>query len=294
MDILTTNSPVSSNRFIKANTETVTLSEIENHHIIPVFSKDNQLAISHSDFIKNVFDAVHYVHSDQLVLPPSIRVSHPVQGRIPDARDKQPHELLDHEKTLYYERMMFAIEIPSIVTRLGDQHVNLVVGGVKSYHKDKLSGKLSDQTFKIYVGFKVNVCSNLCVSTDGSLLEIKTKHPDTLFLVTIDLLESFDQQRMLERMSKMQDQILTRIDFEQLMGTLRVSFYEPNRDTNNWLGDQQMGQVVRGYFDNPDFKANPNGDISLWNVYNLLTEANKSSYIDNALERSAWCFNLMG
>lgn len=292
MDILTTNSPISTNRFIKANTEVVTLSEIENHHIIPVFAKDNHLAISHSDFVKNVFDAVHYVYGDQVVLPPSIRVSHPIHGRVPDARDKAVSELLDHDKTLYYERMMFAIEIPSIVNRLGDQYVNLVVGGVKSYHKDKLSGKLSEQFFKVYVGFKVNVCSNLCVSTDGSLLEIRTKNQDELFLATVDLLQSFDQQKMIEKMSNMQIKILTKPQFEHFIGTVRVEYFNPTTDTTAWLGDQQIGQVVRGYYDNPNFKAAPNGEISAWNLYNLFTESNKSSYVDSILERSAWSFEI--
>ena len=292
MDILTTNSPVSTNRFIKANTEVATLSEIENHHIIPVFAKDNQLTISHAEFVKNVFDAVHYVHPEQVVLPPSIRVSHPVHGRIPDARDKQPNELAEHEKTLYYERMMFAIEVPSIVTAMGDQYVNLVVGGVKSYHKDKLNGRLSEQTFKVYVGFKVNVCSNLCIATDGAVLEIRTKNPDELFLATVDMLENFDHQRVLEQMSSMQERHLSRNQFEQLIGTIRVQYYHPDNDSTRWLGDQQIGQVVRGYYDNPNFKADDNGDISVWNVYNLFTEANKSSYVDSMVDRSAWCFQV--
>ena len=30
----------------------------------------------------------------------------------------------------------------------------------------------------------------------------------------------------------------------------------------------------------------PNSGISMWNVYNLLTGANKSSYIDNFLDRA--------
>jgi hypothetical protein len=257
MDILTTSSPVSTNRFIKANTEVVTLSEIENHHIIPVFAKDNELSISHAEFVKNVFDAVHYVHSDQVILPPSIRVSHPVHGRIPDARDKQPNELAEHEKTLYYERMIFAIEVPSIVTGMGEQSVNLVVGGVKSYHRDKLSGKWSEQLFKVYVGFKVNVCSNLCIASDGAVLEVRTKNPD-----------------------------------EQLIGTIRVQYYHPDNDSSRWLGDQQIGQVVRGYYENPNFKADSEGNISVWNVYNLFTEANKSSYVDSLVDRSAWCFQI--
>ena len=97
----------STDRFIRSNTEVVTLSELEDKHIIPVFAKDNQLTIPHFDFVKQVFDAAWYVYGNaERILPPSVRVSHPVQGRIPEAKDKKPQELLEHEKTLYYERVL--------------------------------------------------------------------------------------------------------------------------------------------------------------------------------------------
>ena len=35
------------------------------------------------------------------------------------------------------------------------------------------------------------------------------------------------------------------------------------------------------------FACKEDGSISLWNLYNLLTEANKSSYVDSYLDRYA-------
>jgi hypothetical protein len=67
---------------------------------------------------------------------------------------------------------------------------------------------------------------------------------------------------------------------------------DPDKDTTKWLGDQQMGQVAKGYFESAEFGRRSDGSISLWNIYNLFTEANKSSYIDTFLERSAWSFEL--
>ena len=170
--------------------------------------------------------------------------------------------------------------------------MNLVVGGVKSYHRDKLTGRWSEQLFKVYVGFKVNVCSNLCIASDGAVLEVRTKNPDELFIATVNMLERFDHQRMLEQMATMKEQHFTRNHFEQLIGTIRVQYYHPDNDSTRWLGDQQIGQVVRGYYENPNFKADSDGNISVWNVYNLFTEANKSSYVDTFLERSNWCFQI--
>ena len=68
---------------------------------------------------------------------------------------------------------------------------------------------------------------------------------------------------------------------------VRSDFYNPKIDTNSWLGDQQMAKVVRGYFMDEHFSSEEDGSISLWNLYNLLTEANKSSYVDSYLDRYA-------
>jgi hypothetical protein len=48
------------------------------------------------------------------VLKPDIRVSHVIKGRVPTAIGKPAKELLEHEKTIYYERCAFVIEVPEI------------------------------------------------------------------------------------------------------------------------------------------------------------------------------------
>ena len=100
--------------FLAANTIESSLEEIKQHHIIPVFTKDNETLISHSEFIESVMEVTGKVFSEEQILLPQVRLSHPVKGRIPEAKDKPASMLLDSEKTLYYERMMFQIEVPSI------------------------------------------------------------------------------------------------------------------------------------------------------------------------------------
>ena len=51
------------------------------------------------------------------------------------------------------------------------------------------------------------------------------------------------------------------------------------------LPDSQLGTVVKEYFSDENFK-NKDGNIDFWNIYNLFTGANKSSYIDSNLERN--------
>jgi len=162
--------------FITANTVPMSLEEIRNNHIIPVFVKDNEVAISHIDFIEAAQDVVADVYASEHILKPVVRLSHPIKGRIPEARNKPAIELLDREKTIYYERMMFIIEVPSIQDTIDSNTLSLTIGGVKSYNLDNLySKKGSDEHFKIFVGFKNRVCTNLCVWTDGYMESLKCR-----------------------------------------------------------------------------------------------------------------------
>ncbi len=98
--------------FIEANTKNVSLSHLEKDCIIPVFSKDNEKTIAHFEFIKVVQNAVRRVFPHHQITQPEVRVSHQIKGRIPSAIHKSVKDLLDNEKTIYYERMAFIIRIP--------------------------------------------------------------------------------------------------------------------------------------------------------------------------------------
>jgi hypothetical protein len=54
-----------------------------------------------------------------------------------------------------------------------------------------------------------------------------------------------------------------------------------------YFGDQQMGAVAKDYFSDENFCSVENGSsINLWKLYNLLTGVNKSTYIDQFLDRA--------
>ena len=103
----------SSSNFIEANTLEVSLNHLENDCIIPVFSKDNETTISHFQFINEIRETVQSIYDDKIPQP-NIKVSHVVKGRIPSAIGKPVKELMEHEKTIYYERMAWIARIPSI------------------------------------------------------------------------------------------------------------------------------------------------------------------------------------
>lgn len=286
----------SGRAFVEANTISGSLHELNNKHIIPVFVKENEPAISHGEFIDAAMQAVSGIFKGETILRPNIRLSHPIKGRVPDARNKPAKDLLEHEKTLYYERCAFLIELPSISNEIEGNRLNLTIGGVKSYNLDSLMTKNSEQHFKVFIGFKNLVCTNLCVSTDGYLSNLKVKNIEALYNAIEALIMEFDAVHTAAELQRFQQYTLSESQFAQLVGRARMYKHMPDGAKQSiaelGLGDAQLNAVCKDYFTDNNFSCNTDGSINLWRLYNLLTGANKSSYIDNFLDRSANAFNL--
>lgn len=277
--------------FIVANTIGLSINEIRDQHIIPVFVKDNEPMISHADFVYATQSVTSEIFSGETILTPSIRLSHPVKGRIPDAKDKPAHLLEEREKTIYYERMAFVIEIPSIASIIDGNELSLIVGGVKAYNEDNLySRKGIDEHFKVFIGFQNKVCTNLCVWTDGAMMELKVKSLGQLMGAIKTLLSNYNQQFHLHQMRTLSDYTLTEHQFAQLIGRCRMYPFLPHSMKNEipqlLFGDTQMGAIVKDFYRDDSFCRMDDGQINLWRLYNLFTGTNKSTYIDQFVERA--------
>lgn len=285
-----------NSKFMEANTVPAQLSEIRDKHIIPVFLKDNEPTISQVDFIETVSEAVR----DNFRLPftpePRVRVSHPIKGRIYEARHKKASELLDNEKTIYYERMAFMMEISGFTDEVAGNKLELTVGGVKAYNLDNLnSTKGSNEHFKLFIGYKNTICTNLCISTDGTKLDLAVKSLDELYNASLDLLTSYNENTHLSEMSQLTNFELTESQFAQILGKSRLYQFLPKeekiRAQDLLISDTQISRIAEHYYNDPNFKRNGNGSIDLWRFYNLMTGAVKSSYIDKFLERELNSFD---
>lgn len=279
-----------ASKFMEANTIEMDLNEIRDKHIIPVFLKDNEPAISQVDFVEVVAEAARSHFNLPFTPDPSLRVSHPIKGRVYEARHKKAQELLDSEKTIYYERMAFLLNIPSVTAEIGGNPIELTIGGVKAYNLDNLNtNKGSNEHFKVFVGFKNTVCTNLCVSTDGALLDLSVRSLDELYSRVLDLLTSYDESTHIRSMNRFNDFELSENQFAQIIGKARLYQFLPKSDKMEipelLINDTQISRVAEFYYSDRNFKRQKNGSIDLWKFYNLLTEAVKTSYIDKFLER---------
>lgn len=285
----------STNPFILANTTEATLSHLQNDCIIPVFSKDNEKTIAHQEFIEVLIDAAQKAFPHHSITEPEIRVSHQIKGRTPSAIHKPVKELLDHEKTIYYERMAFIIKVPSITAVVNDNELSLTIGGVRSYNLENLYNKKSLEKFKFFVGFQNQVCMNLCVSSDGFVEDMRVGSSQDLYTKALETIKSYNAELNLMEMKELTHDYLSEHQFAQLIGRSRLYQHVPKSEKQKIpllnFNDSHINTMAKDYYEDKNFCRQEDGRINLWDVYNLFTQANKSSYIDTFLDRNLNAFD---
>lgn len=282
--------------FIQANTISSTLEQMKTQHLIPVYAKDNEPLISSADFIQSTMEMVADMYIGETILKPAIRLSHPIKGRVPDAKDKPASQLEEWEKTVYYERTAFIIEVPSITEVIDGNRLNLTIGGIKAYNLDNLyNRKGADEHFKIFIGFQNKVCLNMCVWSDGAMMDLKVTSIGQLKGCIRFLIQNYNQGYHLLHLKELCNYNLTEQQFAQLIGRTRMYQYLPatiKKDIPQLLfGDTQIGSVVRDYYKDDSFCRMEDATLNLWRLYNLFTSVNKSTYIDQFLERGVNAFD---
>lgn len=277
------------NHFIEANTMEIDLQHLQSDCIVPVFSKDNELTISHNAFIETVWEAANTFFTGETIGKPDIRVSHIVKGRIPEAIHKPANQLLESDKTQYFERMMFCFEVPTIYETVEGNKLTLSVGGVRAYNQMNLYSKKTVEKFKVFVGFKNMVCCNLCVYTDGYLGNLEVSSTNDLFRSVLEMFNRYDPAKHIHLMQTLGNSYLTEHQFAQILGKMRLYQCLPQGYQKSvprlLITDTQINSVAKAYIQDENF-GGFGGDLSMWRFYNLLTGANKSSYIDSFLDRS--------
>ena len=275
--------------FIEANTQEVTIQHLEQDCITPVFSKDNELTIPHPAFINAVEDAANSFFRNEIVDAANIRVSHVVKGRIPEAVHKPANMLLDSDKTQYYERCAFSIDIPTVYETVNGNRLNLSIVGVRAYNQMNLYSKKVPEVFRLAIGFKNQVCCNMCIFTDGYKEDLRVTSTSGLYQAALELFNRFDPAKQLVFMKSLDNTYLSEHQFAQILGKLRIyqclSTTQQRRLPRMLLTDAQVNTVAKSYIHDSNF-GSFGQDITMWKFYNLLTGANKSSYIDTFLDRS--------
>lgn len=279
--------------FFHMTGEDVTLEEIRENHIIPVYTRDNEPLISETAFVEGSREIIRSVFNQDI--EPVIRVSHPVKGRTYEARHKKNNELLPEDQTIYYERMGFAMVIPGYEAMVGNQMTDLMVCGVKAYNLDTMNRSGSDQHFRFSIGRNVRVCLNMCLSARfGVVLDIKVKNEDELFADIRRGIDNYSAENHLASLQHLTEGSMTDRQFATVLGRLRMldaMEKKPAELPEVLLTDGQIKSVSRAYYQDQNFGAQGK-NLSMWSFYNLLTEATKTTYLDQLTDRLSNSYDL--
>jgi len=275
--------------FIEANTNEATLQHLVNDCITPVFAKDNELTINHAAFVQTIQEAAQDFFRGEVVDDAAIRVSHIIKGRTPEAIHKPANQLLESDKTIYYERCAFSIDVPSIWQEVNGNRLNLSIVGVRAYNHTNLMSKKVPESIRLGIGFKNQVCCNMCIFTDGYKDDLKVSNTSELYKAALELFNNFNTAKQIHLMQQLGNTSMSEHQFCQILGKARLyqclSTNAQKRLPRMLLTDTQINTVAKSYITDENF-GGTGGELNMWKFYNLLTGANKSSYIDSFLDRS--------
>ena len=281
--------------FIEGPSSEISMEELTYRNIIPTFS-DNSLTISHQKFIETTRKAAEVIFGSGNITGAETRCSHPIIGRIPSAQHLKASELRDDQKTIFYQRLAWIAQVCNFTSSINGQSVSLTIGGTRSYHEDKLYARQNPQHFRIFIGFRVRVCSNMMLTCNGISENQLCMTEADIFQHAFNLFQRFNEgkESTLYNLEALHNTWLSQEQFCHLIGRLRLYQALPNIQQKALpqilLGDSVVNAATKQYISNPNFgMGNGDGSISCWQLMNLLNEAVKNSYSDLWVERNANC-----
>ena len=283
--------------FIESNTSGITLEELKRTCIVPSF-RDNTLTISHQAFAESVLGAALDYFNGETFGELECRVSHPINGRIPSALHKPAHLLTDEEKTLFYQRFAFCFELTSMAKSIDGQPVCLTIGGVRAYNEQNLYANKGPEKLKIFIGYRVRVCSNLMLTCDGLQDRLEVMSSIDCYKSALDLFTAFDPESNFNMLENLVHTRMSTQEFCNIIGRMRLYQALPARTRQELelpeilLGDSQINAATREFVGNENFGANGDDSISCWQFLQCLNESSKSSYIDTFLTKNRNCVDV--
>ena len=134
----------------------------------------------------------------------------------------------------------------------------------------------------------------MCVWSDGFIDVLRVSSYQELQAKILSVIQNYNAEKHLLGMKDLSKHSLTEHQFAQLIGRTRLYQHLPKNEKlvvpNLTFTDGHINTIAKDYYEDASFSRNEQGDINLWNVYNLFTQANKSSYIDTFLDRNVNAF----
>lgn len=284
--------------FIEGNTDSISLSDLKTKCIIPTFGMTNELTLSHQDIAEGIYNAAAEKYGENNLSLMEFRVSHPISGRTPDAIHKKTNELLDHEKTLFYQRIAACLTVKNKSGILCGQDTDFTIGFVRSYHTTNLYGSKVPEKITLFCGTRVKVCSNMCLTVNGLRDNIECLTAADVLQNTTELLDSYQAhaEQDNEQLEGLGQTRINTSDFCRLIGRLRLfqalSVQEQHELPPMLLGDALCNEATRLFVSSQWGLKEGQDSISCFELLQCFNEACKQSYIHNWMPKNLNCTEL--
>ena len=134
----------------------------------------------------------------------------------------------------------------------------------------------------------------MCVNTDGFKEDLRVSSSKELQSKVLDVMQNYNAELHLMEMKELTQDYLSEHQFAQLIGRSRLYQHLPKAEKQRIpelnFNDSHINTMAKDYYEDQNFSRMEDGRINLWSVFNLFTQANKSSYIDTFLDRNLNAF----
>ena len=131
--------------------------------------------------------------------------------------------------------------------------------------------------------------TTLALGKHGYLGNLEVSSTNDLFRSVLEMFNHYDPAKHIHLMQTLGNSYLAEHQFAQILGKMRLYQCLPQGYQKSvprlLITDTQINSVAKAYIQDENF-GGFGSDLSMWRFYNLLTGANKSSYIDSFLDRS--------
>ena len=129
----------------------------------------------------------------------------------------------------------------------------------------------------------------MCIFTNGYKDDLRASNTSELYRAALELFNNYNPAKHLYLMRQLGNTSMSEHQFCQILGKMRLYQCLPTGYQKALprmlLTDTQINSVAKAYINDDNF-GSLGSDLNMWKFYNLLTGANKSSYIDSFLDRS--------
>ena len=80
---------------------------------------------------------------------------------------------------------------------MNGEEVHLCIGGVRSLNEENLYNRKSPEKFKIFIGWRVRVCSNLMLTNDGLTGRLEVMSDTDIYNSALRLFQDFNPEHNL-------------------------------------------------------------------------------------------------